>query len=159
MAKAPIPPTYLQPVAKDPVTGREYFEPAWLQFFLDLAQILTTAGGTTGIDHESLLGLLGGSAGGHYHLTSAEHSKAADGTGAAVQTPAIGASPAVIQNTNAYCVSAVVSVLASVTDVSVSKDGVTYYSLGLGRAVTLGPSHFIKLTYPGAAPTLVFLPL
>lgn len=73
MAAIPPPPSFVSPVGVDPVTQKPYFEPAWLQWFLDIAQILTAAGGTGGIDHEDLSSLFGGAAGDHWHLTQAQH--------------------------------------------------------------------------------------
>jgi len=48
------------------------FNPVWLQWFLQLAAIINqNAGGTTGIQHNSLQGLQGGSSGQFYHLDNA----------------------------------------------------------------------------------------
>jgi hypothetical protein len=45
----PPPPTFVPPIGEDRVSGKPYFEPAWLQWFLDLARLLTNAGGTAGL--------------------------------------------------------------------------------------------------------------
>lgn len=71
MANVPIPPTFADPVVVDRAHPKGYFNPIWLKWFLDFAAILENTPITT--NHEGLAGLLGGSAGQHYHFTSAEH--------------------------------------------------------------------------------------
>jgi hypothetical protein len=41
------PPTYALPILVDEKTGKASFSPIWLNWFLELAQLLNTAGGTT----------------------------------------------------------------------------------------------------------------
>ena len=72
MSNVPVPPTFADPIVKDERTGHGYFNPIWIKWFLDFAQILQTLPNTT--NHEGLSGLLGGAAGEHYHFTNAEHS-------------------------------------------------------------------------------------
>lgn len=62
------PPTYAEPVLVDEQTKKAKFNPIWLKWFVDLAQILNTSGGTT-IDHNSTGSIQGGSASERYHLT------------------------------------------------------------------------------------------
>lgn len=70
----PPAPTYADPVIADEITGKVKFNPLWLRWFLDLAGLLTAAGGGAGsFDHNSLLNLQGGTAGEYYHLTAAQH--------------------------------------------------------------------------------------
>ncbi len=67
------PPTYADVVLVDEQTKRARFNPIWLKWFLDLTQVINNSGGGSGtIDHESLSGLQGGSAGDHSHLTAAQ---------------------------------------------------------------------------------------
>lgn len=67
------PPTYADVVII--VRGKPQFNPIWLKWFLNLAAILSNAGagGGAGIQHNSLGGLQGGTAGQEYHLTSAAY--------------------------------------------------------------------------------------
>ena len=156
----PIPPTYASPVDQDPATGKAFFSPAWLQYFLDLSRVLSEAGGTSGVNHEALGGLLGGAANDHYHMTQVQQTAvlaAVSGVGGAVQLPAVGASPWTYHNANAYNVFVVASG-GTPSDLSVSRDNVTFYSAGAQRAVTLGPGDYLKVTY-AAAPTVAVFPL
>lgn len=66
------PPTYTLPVIVDPQTREASFNPIWLNWFVELAQTLNDAGGTT-LDHNSLGGLQGGAAGEYYHLDLAQY--------------------------------------------------------------------------------------
>jgi len=73
----PVPPTYADPVIFDQIMGTQKFNPVWLRWFLDLAQLLTAAGGggIVGFDHNSLSNIQGGAANDYYHLTGTEHSE------------------------------------------------------------------------------------
>ena len=71
MADIQPPPTYADVVLIDSQTKLPKFNPIWLKWFLDLAQVFNEAGGTT-IDHNVLANLQGGTANQFYHLTSAE---------------------------------------------------------------------------------------
>lgn len=66
----PVPPTYADPITQDATSGKAVFNPIWLQWFLDVAQIFSNlsvgSGGT--VVHNSLGGLQGGAAGEYYHL-------------------------------------------------------------------------------------------
>lgn len=70
------PPTYAEVVLSDTDGKHPRFNPIWLKWFIDLASLLTTAGGGvgTGFAHNSLTGLQGGTTGQEYHLTAAEYS-------------------------------------------------------------------------------------
>lgn len=78
-------PTYDMPVqfqAEDPEAQallqrlRTTFSPNWLNWFLELAALLTAAGGGGGLgfDHNLLLNLQGGTTDEYYHLTADQHS-------------------------------------------------------------------------------------
>lgn len=74
----PVPPTFADPVLVDEATRKAKFNPIWLRWFLDLAQLLTAAGGggIIGFDHNALADLQGGSAPNEfYHLTGTEHTE------------------------------------------------------------------------------------
>lgn len=157
MANVPAPPTYVSPIGMDKVTEKPYFEPAWLQWFLDLAQILSAAGGTGGISHEDLINLFGGGAGDHWHLTQAQHDTLTDASTAAVVTPTVGASPWTYQNATGYRVYGVI-VGGTVTNVELSRDNATFYSAGTSQIIVLSNSDYLRLTY-AVAPTLALFPL
>ncbi len=87
MANFPIPPTFSLPFVKDE-SGKEAISPVWLQWFLDVAQVFTALGASsTGVDHNALNGLQGGSAAQYFHLTSAQHTAASALPVAAGQIP------------------------------------------------------------------------
>jgi len=71
----PDPPTWA-PIFLDGPNGLE-FNTIWLQWFQNLAAFVTASGGGGGgaADHESLAGLLGGSAAQHYHTTNAQYTE------------------------------------------------------------------------------------
>ena len=75
MADWPPPPTYAPPILVDEVTRSVQFNPIWLNWFLQLAQVLTAAGagGGSGIQHNLTTGLQGGMTGEYYHLTANQH--------------------------------------------------------------------------------------
>ncbi len=66
----PVPPTYADPITQDETTKKAVFNPIWLQWFLDVAQVFSSlnvgAGGT--VNHNSLGGLQGGTTNEYYHL-------------------------------------------------------------------------------------------
>lgn len=157
MATFPPPPTYVAPIGQDPVTGKSYFEPAWLQWFLDFAQILTSAGGTSGVNHEALGGLLGGAANDHWHLTETQRDRLLDGSGEAVDLPAVGASPWTYTNITGFVATAAISG-GTLTTVEISRDGVTFYDIATTRVVVLGTSDKLRITY-AAVPTVALFPL
>lgn len=76
MATLQPPPTYAEVVLVDEKTQKGRFNPIWLKWFVDLAEILDQAGGVT-FDHNALDTLQGGSASERYHLTSAQQTLAA----------------------------------------------------------------------------------
>ena len=79
MADIPSPPTYAEVVLLDEKSKKPVFNPIWLRWFVDLAQIINTGGGTV-LDHNSMAGLQGGIATQFYHLTAAEYAALAAGS-------------------------------------------------------------------------------
>lgn len=71
----PPPPTYALPVIEDPITKASTFNPIWLNWFLQITQILEENTNTiaAGGNHEELGGLLGGAPNDHVHLTQVEY--------------------------------------------------------------------------------------
>ena len=71
------PPTQLDPLIHDPATDSFVFNPVWMQWFINLAAFVTASGGGGGgaVNHESLAGLLGGSAGQHYHTDNTQYTE------------------------------------------------------------------------------------
>ena len=71
------PPTHIEPFTLDEATGRWMFSPIWMQWFIDVTAFITASGGGGGgaADHESLAGLLGGSAGQHYHTDNTQYTE------------------------------------------------------------------------------------
>lgn len=80
-ADFPPPPTYASPVLVEEIElpdgskeTHSQFNPVWLDWFLLLAQVLSSAGaGGGGVEHNSLGGLQGGTTNEFYHLTATEH--------------------------------------------------------------------------------------
>lgn len=68
----PQAPTYADVLLVDEKLGKVRFNPIWLRWFLDVAQLFTESGGTA-LDHNLLGGLQGGQASQYYHFTSAEY--------------------------------------------------------------------------------------
>lgn len=82
-------PTYDMPVRFDPIGAeaqalaerlRTSFSPIWLDWFLQIQALLTAvgAGGGSGIDHNLLSNLQGGTTDQYYHMTAAEHAVLTD---------------------------------------------------------------------------------
>lgn len=70
------PPTWALPVLVDEQTKVSQFNPIWLKWFVDLAQVLSSFGGGSGsADHNLLSGLQGGASSQYYHLNSAQHAQ------------------------------------------------------------------------------------
>lgn len=65
MANSLPPPSWAPPTIKDKITGKEVFNPVWLQWFMQLSTIIQT--------HNALNGLQGGSANEYYHFTSSDY--------------------------------------------------------------------------------------
>lgn len=88
MATFQPPPTYTLPILIEEQTdakGEKHttakFSPVWLRWFLDLAQVLSSSGATSGtIVHNDTSSKQGGTAGEFYHLTSAEYIALAAGS-------------------------------------------------------------------------------
>ena len=91
----PPPPTYAEPTIVDPQTGKAQFNPIWLKWFLDFAQILSAVGGANGsVNHNSLAGLQGGITNQFYHLKQADFTAvetliAIVGINAVITTPSL----------------------------------------------------------------------
>lgn len=69
------PPTWAEVVLTDPRSGKPKFNPVWLKWFLDVAQVLGTSGGGSGtIQHNSTGGLQGGGPNQFFHLDLAKYS-------------------------------------------------------------------------------------
>jgi hypothetical protein len=86
MADFQPPPTYSIPILVDKFTNpqgkeevRVQFDPNWLRWFLDLIEFLNAAGGISGLEHNLLVGLQGGTTDEYYHLTAAQHSDVTSG--------------------------------------------------------------------------------
>ncbi len=68
------PPTWALPVLVDEQTKVSQFNPIWLKWFVDLAQVLSSFGGGSGsADHNMLSNLQGGTTNQYYHLSAAQH--------------------------------------------------------------------------------------
>ena len=88
MANFQPPPTYAMPILVEETTdakGEKHstakFAPVWLKWFLDLAQVLSSSGATSGtIVHNDTSSKQGGMAGEFYHLTAAEYAALAAGS-------------------------------------------------------------------------------
>lgn len=153
MANLPIPPTYAEPLVDD--GKKAYFNPIWLKWFLDFAQLLQAAASGSGVNHEALTGLLGGAANDHYHTTGAEKTTTLSGPGTAAGTftcPATGGS---VQNTSGFR-TVVIPAGGAATAYAVSRDNVTFFAVGVPGFIVLGTSDWLKVTHAGA-PTLNYL--
>lgn len=88
MATFQPPPTYAMPILVEETTdakGQKHatakFAPVWLKWFLDLAQVLSSAGASGGtIIHNDTTSKQGGTVGEFYHLTAAEYAALAAGS-------------------------------------------------------------------------------
>lgn len=75
------PPTYAEVVVFDPQGQNPKFNPIWLKWFLDVAEVLGSAGGGGGsIDHNSTTSLQGGTANQYYHLANALYTQLVAGS-------------------------------------------------------------------------------
>jgi hypothetical protein len=153
----PIPPTYTLPVLVDPSSGRAIFSPIWLQWFLDLAQILTQAGITpTGFDHQSLGNLQGGSVAERHHLTAAQATSVNDGPSQPATAIALGLSPALYHNTSGFTQIALLTGGAGLF-FRYSTDNITYYNFPSADAVfVIGRGHYLEITYAAIPVMTVF---
>lgn len=144
MAFQPVP-TYQSPVEVDPKTGKSQFSPTWLSWFLTLSQ----GGLGSTIQHNSTLGLQGGTSGQYYHLTSAQLG-AINFRGLTSPTAiTVGASPFTYQNVSAFDQSIIV-IGGTVTAISFSRDNVTFYPLGvLVGMFYLSKGDYLRVQYTG----------
>jgi len=81
------PPTWAEIVIVNPQTQKAKFNPVWLKWFLDLAQILNESGGTA-LLHNSLTSIQGGSSSQRYHLTQLQQETIGTDGGHRPTTPA-----------------------------------------------------------------------
>lgn len=71
MADFQPPPTYAEVILIDEDSRHASFNPIWLSWFLDLVEVLNSAGGGSGsLEHNLTTGLQGGTANQFYHLTA-----------------------------------------------------------------------------------------
>lgn len=68
------PPTWALPIITDERTGRSTFNPIWLNWFLTLAALVDTTGGSS-VEHNLTSGLQGGSTSERYHLRGTQHTE------------------------------------------------------------------------------------
>lgn len=152
MAFQPVP-TYQDPVEVNPVTGKSQFSPTWLSWFLTL----TNGGLSSTVQHNSTLGLQGGTTGQYYHLTAVQLAAINyRNTGAAFNiTP--GASPFLYHNVNAFDESVIIQG-GTVTKIEFSRDSVAFYDVGvLAGMFTLSKGDYLRITHTGA-PTMTGIP-
>lgn len=148
MAFQPVP-TYASPVEVDPRTGKSQFSPTWLSWFLTLSQ----GGLGSTIQHNSTLGLQGGTSGQYYHLTAVQLAAVNFRSLSAPAGITVGGSPFTYQNVSGFDQSVIVKG-GTVTTVSFSRDNVTYYDCGtVAGMFTLSKGDYLKVVYT-VAPTM-----
>lgn len=141
MAFQPVP-TYQDPVEVNPRTGKSEFSPTWLSWFLTLSQ----GGLGSTIQHNSTLGLQGGSSGQYYHLTSAQLGAVPFRTITPLVAITVGASPFTFQNTHTFDEDVIV-LGPSVTKIEFGR-GVVFRDVGLLQGMYhLSPGDFLRVTY------------
>lgn len=152
MAFQPVP-TYQDPVEVDSRTGKSQFNPTWLSWFLTLSQ----GGLGSTIQHNSTLGLQGGTSGQYYHLTSAQLGTINFRNGGTPTPIIVTASPFVYGNATTYDVSVIVQG-GAVTKVEFSRNNTTFYDCGtVAGMFYLSKGDFLRVTY-SVAPTMTAIP-
>lgn len=152
MAFQPVP-TYQDPVEVNPKTGKSQFSPTWLSWFLTLSQ----GGLSSTIQHNSTLGLQGGTSGQYYHLTSAQLASANFRSSANPTAITVTASPFKYQNLSGFDQSVIVNG-GTVTQLEFSRDNVNFYTLGvIAGMVTLSKGDYLRTTYT-VIPTMTAVP-
>lgn len=152
MAFQPVP-TYQDPVEVDPRTGKSQFSPTWLSWFLTLSQ----GGLGSTIQHNSTLGLQGGSSGQYYHLSSTQLAATNFRSLTAPAAITVTASPFTYHNVSGFDQSAIVKG-GTVTLVEFSRDNVTFFDVGvLAGMFTLSKGDYLRVTY-AVAPTMTAIP-
>lgn len=153
----PIPPTYTLPFTKSPDTGEYLFSPIWLQWFLDLARILSIAGVTpSGFDHQALGNLQGGNTSERYHLSNVELGSLFNGPSQAAVPNVPPASPFVYQGSGTYTQLFIFTGGTGVT-LEYSRDNSTFYAIN-GNWAVVGRGHYIRVTW-ATAPTRIAISL
>jgi hypothetical protein len=69
------PPTYADLLIEDQHSKKPVFNPIWLDWFVTMTKVLNNSGGSSGLTHNSLSGLQGGTANEYYHATNSEYLK------------------------------------------------------------------------------------
>lgn len=102
--------------------------------------------------HNSLNSLQGGATNEFYHLTNAEHTAAANGPAQSVGSIIVPASGTGWHNTTGFNVNVVPSG-GTVSNYALSRDNVTYFSVGLPTFIPVVRGDWLKTTYT-VVPTL-----
>lgn len=153
MAVPPIP-TYQDPVEVNPRTKKGQFSTVWLNWFLQL----TNGNIASTVSHNNLSGLQGGSANQYYHLTSAQYSSIVYRNTGAPTGITVTASPFNYHNVDGFEEDVIVQG-GSTTLIEFSRNGTTYYTIGLTNGMFhLSPGDYLRVTYPAAAPTMTKVP-
>ena len=206
MAVFQPPPTWALPIIEDKATGEYAFNTVWLKWFVDLVGVINASGGGSGaVQHNSTLGLQGGTTNEFYHFTSAQNallvvitaagSALIDDLTAAAQRTTLGSttvgdavfvaataaaartaivvvgtdyttapfaitppgSVVAYQNATGFPLDVIISG-GTVTLIEFSRDGATWYTIGLTAGVIpLSPSDRVRVTY-SAAPIMTGVP-
>ena len=164
----PIPPTYTPPFEYDPTTGESDVAPAWLQWFLDVANTFSTLSGIVTGAHNSLSGLQGGTAGQYYHLQVSDYNTLLGGGDAstlhnhrsltALSGVTPGASPYSVQNTDPVHDKSLIIQGGTVSLLEYTRENATFINLGVVAAMfAVSPGDRIRITYT-VAPTVTWVP-
>lgn len=142
MAFQPVP-TYQDPVEVNPLTGKSQFSPTWLSWFLTLSQ----GGLSNTIQHNTTLGLQGGSSGQYYHLTSAQLGAVNFRSLTAPAAIAVGASPFLYNNASGFDQSVIVKP-GTVSLIEFSRNGVAFFDVAVTAGMFyLSKGDFLRVTY------------
>jgi len=154
------PPTWALPVLVNEQTKIAQFNPIWLKWFVDLAQVLTSIGGSSGtVDHNTTVGKQGGGSSEFYHVTQALYNALIAGftgtgklvreTGATLVTPTLGAATGT--SLNAAVIGAVTPAAGTFTTIKVtavagyqSSDGSSGFTGTVTTASLVGKTLTIK---------------
>jgi hypothetical protein len=152
MAFQPVP-TYASPVDVDSRTGQFAFSPVWLSWFLTLSE----GGLSSTIQHNQLLGLQGGETGQYYHLTETEYQNVNIRDLGLPFPLIVASSPFTYENTDTFDLDVIIT--GSVSNVSFSRDNITYYTVGFTQGIVrLSPGDCVQVTYSGVVPTMIAVP-
>lgn len=143
----PPPPTYASPIIEDARTKKPIFNPVWLNWFLQLATLLSNAGGGAGFfSHNDLTDLQGGTLNEFFHLSEADYDFVHEGPSQPPDTPVVDISPWAYQNVSGFTQVFVLEG-GTLTDVAYSRDGATWTSAGTSRILTVGRNDYVQVTY------------